>query len=191
VARAVGLFRTLQIGDEPVQALLEAPPLLGREPDVDQSRRVVLVGISGGDELVGCLSQHRRREHASLELLGHSLVALEHEQSRDPPVVLLRQRAHLARADDTDQPRRLEHFQVVPDRSLGRLEHGCQLTRACRALAQHHHDARAGGVTEGAKLLRILDDEDVVELVVGITGDDRETYGKYRPFVNLGTKARP
>jgi hypothetical protein len=32
-------------------------------------------------------------------------------------------------------------------------------------------------------LLRVLDDEDVVEVVVGITVDDSGTYGKSRPFV--------
>ena len=68
--------------------------VLRREPDVDERRRVLLV--ARGDELVGGLAQHHRREDAAAELVGHRLVALEHEEARDAAVVLLGEGAHLA-----------------------------------------------------------------------------------------------
>ena len=104
------------------------------------------------------------------ELLGHRLVALEDEEPRDAAVVLLGQRANLSSADDADEPRRLEHLQVMPDRPLRHLERGGELGRARRALAQQRDDARASVLGERAELLGILNDEDVVELVVGRNG---------------------
>ena len=188
VARPVRIVRALEVGDQAVHPLLEPTLLLRREPDVDERRRVLLVARR--DELVGRLPQHHGREHAAAQLVRHRLVALQHEESCDASVVLLRQRAHLPRADDANEPGRLEHLQVVADRALRGLERGRELGRARRALAQQHHDARAERVAERAKLLRVLDDEDVVELVVRVTVDDRGTYGKSRPFASVASVRR-
>jgi len=43
-------------------------------------------------------------------------------------------------------------------------------------LAEKPDDPAAREVTKGAELLRLLDQEDVFELVVRRTVDDRETY---------------
>jgi hypothetical protein len=57
-----------------------------------------------------------------------------------------------------------------------------KLGRARRALVEESDDAAAGRVRDGTKPLGLLDGEDVVEVVVGRTVDDRGTYGKSRPF---------
>ena len=115
--------------------------VLGREPHVDQRRGVLL--SAGRDELVCRLPQHHRGENAAPQLVGHRLVALQHEEPRDAPVVLLRQRAHLSRADDADEAGCLEHLQVVPHRALRRLERA-QRARSCspRARAAASRSAR-------------------------------------------------
>src|SRR5262249_43698649 len=46
------------------------------------------------------------------------ILGLVQEETRRTAVELLGDRAHLARADDADQARRLEHLQVMADRSL-------------------------------------------------------------------------
>ena len=78
-----------------------------------------------------------------------------------------------------------------PTVPFGDLQHRGELARARRALAQHHHDACAERVAERAELLRVLDDEHVVEVVVGITVDDCGTYGNSRPFARLRRARRP
>ena len=98
---------------------------------------------------------------------GTDVVTLHDEEPSNAPVVALRERSDLAGADDANEPGRLEHLEVVADSALRRLERDGELAGARGSLAQQHHDARPEGVTEGAELLRILDDEDVVELVVG------------------------
>jgi hypothetical protein len=62
---------------------------------------------------------------------------------------------------------------VMPDRSLGRLERSGELRRARRPLAQQRDDAGPDGVGKSAKLPRVLDDEDVLEIVVRVLVDDR------------------
>jgi hypothetical protein len=70
---------------------------------------------------------------------------------------------------------------VVTDRSLRHVESRGELRRARRTLAEESHDPAAGEVAECAELLRVLNDEDVVELVVRVMVDDCRTYGKSRP----------
>jgi hypothetical protein len=53
------------------------------------------------------------------------------------------------------------------------------------ALAEERNDRGADVVRDRAKLARLADDEDVVELVVRITVDNRRTYGKSRPFATV------
>ena len=69
VARSLRSVRALHVRDETVQSLLEAAPGVWRESNVDERRGVVLA--APGDDLVGSLSQHRRREHATFELVRH------------------------------------------------------------------------------------------------------------------------
>ena len=65
-----------------------------------------------------------------------AVVALEHEETSDAPVVLLGQGAHLARAYDAHEAGLLENLQVVADRSLRHVERSGELGRARRALAR-------------------------------------------------------
>jgi len=58
--------------------------------------------------------------------------------------------------------------------------------RAGGALVEESDDPSACGVAERPEPLGLLDDEDVIELVVGRrTVDDRGTYGKSRPIGSL------
>jgi hypothetical protein len=72
----------------------------------------------------------------------------------------------------------------VTDRPLRHVERRGELCRARGTLAEERDDPAAREVTKGAELLRVLDEEDVVELVVGGTVDDSETYGISRPFAS-------
>ena len=152
---------------------------------------------AGRDCLLGALAQHHRRDRPAAEVLRRRLVgALQDEQARDAAVVLLGERAHLSRADDAHEPGLLEHLQVVADGALRHLERGRELGRARGALVQQRDDPPAGRVGDGAERLGLLDGEDVVEVVVGKTVDDRRTYGKSRPFAsrfvrNERTRVRP
>ena len=130
------------------------------------------------------------------EILGFAVDALELEEAGDATVVPLCQGAHLSRADDAHEAGLLEDLQVVTDRSLRHVQRSGELRRARRALAEEPDDPAAREVTKSAELLRVLDDEDVVELVVGGTVDDRGTYGIDRPFARergsgRGRAARP
>jgi hypothetical protein len=71
---------------------------------------------------------------------------------------------------------------VVPDGPLRRLERNGELGRARGALTQEPDDPRSYGIPKRTELLRVGDDEDVVELVVRGMVDDRGTYEKSRPF---------
>ena len=87
---------------------------------------------SGARELEGGVAERRRAEGAGLG----GVLRLEEEEARDPAVELLRHRAHLARVDDADQARPLEHFQVVADGALGHAELAGQLLRRPGAFPQ-------------------------------------------------------
>jgi len=65
---------------------------------------------------------------------------------------------------------------------LRRVECRRELGRRRGALAEKPYDSRTRGVTERPELFGVCDDENVVEVVVGITVDDRGTYGMYRPL---------
>jgi hypothetical protein len=55
---------------------------------------------------------------------------------------------------------------VVPDRPLGGRERLGELGDARRPLAQEEDDLRPNDVGERTELLRVLDDEDVLRVVV-------------------------
>jgi hypothetical protein len=74
---------------------------------------------------------------------------------------------------------------VVPDRPLRELERARELRRARRTLFEEPDDLRAQVVCQRPELDGILDDQDVLEVVVRVTVDRSETYGKSRPLVNL------
>src|SRR5262245_24877293 len=92
----------LEVGDQAVQPLLEADEVLLGEPDVQERGLVVLRPV--GERLVGCLLEHHRPERP--QLLRQRLVAAEHEEPGDPPVVLLRERPDLSPTAARDQARR-------------------------------------------------------------------------------------
>ncbi len=148
----------------------------------------LLVG-AGCDRLVGRLAKEHRGESAAAQI-GFGVDGAQKEQARDPAVVLLRERANLSRSDDAHEPGLLEHLQVVPRRALRNRERGGELGGARGALVQQRDDPATRGVSERTKLLRLVDDEDVVELVVRRTVDDRETYDKSRPFAMPGEEVR-
>jgi hypothetical protein len=66
--------------------------------------------------------------------------------------------------------------------ALRHAERCCELRRARGALVQERDDPAAGRVSEGAELLGLVDDEEVIEVVVGRLVDDRGTYGIRRLF---------
>ncbi len=74
---------------------------------------------------------------------------------------------------------------MVADRSFRHAECSRELGRARGALVEESDDPSARGIAERTKPLGLLDDEDVIELVIGRTVDDRETYGKSRPLATL------
>ena len=155
----------------------------GGQPNVDECGRTQLSSPDAMSSSAACRSIIAASA-AAAQLFGHRLVALQDEEPCDAPVELLGERPHLARPHDADEPCRLEHLQVVADGALRRLEDGCELGRARRSLAEQHDDAGAQHVAERAELLRVFDDEDVVEVVVRVTVDDRGTYGKSRPLAS-------
>lgn len=179
---ALGILGALNVCDQAVQSALESEHVRRSKPRVQESRRLLLIG--GRDELVGRLAEHHRRECTAPELVRQRVVALEHEETRDTPVVHLGESPDLASAHDPDETRLLEHLQVVAGGALRNAENLSELGRAGRSLFQKQHDPRAESVTKSAKLLRLLDDQNVVELVVRVTVDDRGTYGKSRPFAS-------
>src|SRR6478672_2840755 len=98
-----------------LRAALEAVDVLLRQARANeaesghQRRQIDLArGLTEGDG---------RNRPAVCGVLG-----LVEEESRRAAVELLRQRPHLAGADDVDQAGGLEHLQVVPDGSLRHLE---------------------------------------------------------------------
>ncbi len=180
MALACGIVGSVQVRNEAVEPPLEPTAVRSRELDVHEARSLGFV--ARGDELVGRVAEHQRRERPTAELLGHRLVALQDEETRDTSVVALGERAHLAGADHPNEPGLFQNLHVVPDSSLRRLERGGELRRRGRTLAQEAHDARARDFGERSQLPGVLDDEDVVELVVRRTGDNGRTYGKSRPL---------
>ena len=185
---AVWILGALEVREQAGKPLLEARYVARCEARV-QDRRGLLVEPRG-DELVGSLTEHRRGDRVSPEVVGHRVVGLEHEQAGDPAVVHLGERADLPRPHDPDETCSLEHLQVMSDRSLRRLQHARELGRAGRALPQERDDPSAEGIRERAQLLRLVDDEDVVEVVVGVTVDDRGTYG-ISPTIRKTSRSAP
>ena len=165
---------------ETCKPTLEAGRVLLRQARAADSGSALLVGARGGC-LLGYVAQHHRRDRAGSQI-RFAVDALELEEASDATVELLCQGTHLSRAYDAHEAGLLEDLQVVTDRSLRHVQSSGEFRRARRTLAEEPDDPAAGEVTKCAELLRVLDDKDVVELVVGGTVDDRGTYGNSRPF---------
>ena len=100
------------------------------------------------------------------------LRALDQEEARDATVEALRHRAYLPRPDDSDEPRLLQHLQVMADGALRKSELSRELGRRRGALAQQGDDPQAALAGKSAQLLGLVDNENVDGLVIGNRKDD-------------------
>ncbi len=190
VRLAVGSLGGEEVVEDAPEASLEPEHVAGAQPDL---RVAELHRVGRLLDLDACTAQERTAEGAGIG----GILAFEEEQARRASVELLGQGSDLAGADDVDQAGLLEHLQVMPNRALGDVELACKLLRGTGTVAEERDDRRADVVRERPKLNALGDDEDVEEVVVGRTVDDRGTYGKSRPFATnpdtrrAGVVARP
>jgi hypothetical protein len=101
------------------------------------------------EHLLGCGPEGGRRDIPDV-LAACFVGALEEEEARGAPVVPLGERAHLSRPHDPNEPRLLEHFDVMAHGSLRQAERFRELGDRVRVLAEQDDDPRAQVVPERA-----------------------------------------
>src|SRR5687767_2564470 len=172
---AVRVLARAEVGDELLEPAHEAAGVCTIEPRVDEPLRR---DHAARRHLVGGRAQRGGGEERHELVVAALVVAADHVEARDTPVVALGYRPHLSRSHDPDEPRPLEHLQVMTRGTLRDPELGRELRRRGGAVAKQRDDLRAHLVPQGAELRGLGDDDRVERVIVG----NRRTFHKRRPY---------